>query len=284
MSPKTKIQNKWRFSIDRGGTFTDIIGYDLFGNVKTSKVLSGNDYYSISPVFETISELVGLASNEFLSSKIIEEIRVGTTLGTNALLERKGSKTALLVTKGFEDILRISHQTRSSLFSLSIKDRPLLYSSCHGINERINSDGSTITSLDMNALNKELRQIELSGIKSIAIAFMNSYKNPSHEIMAKEVALNYSFDHISTSHEVSRLIGFVDRCSTTVFDAYLTPTVHKYVEKLKEFTGDIPLKIMQSNGGLVEASKLQGKNLILSGPAGGVVGAIETSMRLGRKK
>ena len=284
MSPRTKIQNKWQFSIDRGGTFTDVIGYDLFGNVKTFKVLSGNDYYSISPIFETISELVGLASNEFLSSEIIEEIRVGTTLGTNALLERTGTKTALLVTKGFEDILRIGHQTRSSLFSLSINERPLIYSSCHGINERMNSDGSIITSLDINALNKELIKIELSGIKSLAIAFMNSYKNPSHENMAKEVALNYSFDHISISHEVSRLIGFVDRCSTTTFDAYLTPTVHKYVEKLKEFTGNIPLKIMQSNGGLVEASKLKGKNLILSGPAGGVVGAIETSMQSGRKK
>ena len=122
------------------------------------------------------------------------------------------------------------------------------------------------------------------GIKSIAIAFMNSYKNPFHETMVKEIALNYSFDHISTSHEVSRLIGFVDRCSTTVFDAYLTPIVNKYVAKLKEFTGDIPLKIMQSNGGLVEASELKGKNLILSGPAGGVVGAIETSMQLERKK
>ena len=228
--------------------------------------------------------MVGLASNEFLSSKIIEEIRVGTTLGTNALLERKGSKTAFLVTKGYEDILRISHQARASLFNLSIKERILLYSSCHGIDERINCDGSIITLLDTDRLNKELRQIKLSGIKSIAIAFMHSYKNPSHEIMAKEVALNYSFDHISMSHEVSRLIGFVDRCSTTVFDAYLSPTVRKYVEKLKEFTGDIPLKIMQSNGGLVEASKLKGKNLIFSGPAGGVVGAMETSMRIGRNK
>ena len=284
MSPRTKIQNKWQFSIDRGGTFTDIIGFDLSGNVKTFKVLSGNDHYSISPVFETIRKMVGLASNEFLSSKIIEEIRVGTTLGTNALLERRGSKTAFLVTKGYEDILRISHQARASLFNLSIKDRILLYSSCHGIDERINCDGSIITLLDTDRLNKELRQIKLSGIKSIAIAFMHSYKNPSHEIMAKEVALNYSFDHISMSHEVSRLIGFVDRCSTTVFDAYLSPTVRKYVEKLKEFTGDIPLKIMQSNGGLVEASKLKGKNLIFSGPAGGVVGAMETSMRIGRNK
>ena len=284
MFPRTKNQNKWRFWIDRGGTFTDIIGYDLFGNIKTFKVLSGNDHYSISPVFETISQVVGLESNELLSSKIIEEIRVGTTLGTNALLERKGSKTAFLVTKGFEDILRISHQTRSSLFSLSIKERPLLYTSCHGINERMDSNGSTISSLDTNALNQQLKQIELSGIKSIAIAFMNSYKNPSHETMAKEVALNYSFDNISTSHEVSKLIGFVDRCSTTVVDAYLTPTVSKYVEKLKEFTGDIPLMIMQSNGGLVEAFKLKGKNSILSGPAGGVVGAIETSMQSERKK
>ena len=230
MLPRTYTQNKWRFSIDRGGTFTDIIGYDLFGNIKTFKVLSGNDHYSISPVFETIRKMVGLESNEFLSSKIIDEIRIGTTLGTNALLERKGSKTALLVTKGYEDILRISHQTRSSLFSLSIKDRPLLYSSCHGINERINTDGSIITSLDTDALNKELRQIKLSGTKSIAIAFMNSYKNPSHEIMAKKVALNYTFDHISTSHEVSRLIGFVDRCSTTVFDAYITPTVQNMLK------------------------------------------------------
>ena len=148
-----------------------------------------NDYYSISPVFEAISELVRLAPNEFFVFKIIEEIRVGTTLGTNALLERKGSKTALLVTKGFEDILRISHQTRSSLFSLSSKDRILLYSSCHGINERMNSDGSIITAIDTNALNKELKQIELSGIKSIAIAFMNSYKILFTKLWLKKLPL-----------------------------------------------------------------------------------------------
>ena len=153
MLQKNKFQNKWRFWIDRGGTFTDIIGYDLLGNLRTFKVPSGNDYYSISPVFEMIRQVIGLKPSELLTCKNIEEIRLGTTLGTNALLERKGSKTAFLVTKGFEDVLCISHQTRSSLFSLSINDRPLLYTSCHGVNERMDSNGSIITSLDSNAIN-----------------------------------------------------------------------------------------------------------------------------------
>ncbi|OUW05549.1 MAG: hypothetical protein CBD16_00830 [Betaproteobacteria bacterium TMED156] len=284
MSRITKIKNKWRFWIDIGGTFTDIITLNDFGRLTTFKVPSGNDTFRIDPVFDILRQAMGLNSTDILSYDLVEEIRVGTTIGTNALLQRKGSKTAFLVTNGFEDILRIGHQTRSSLFNLRIKDRPLLYKSCHGIEERIDRNGSVITPLNVVALEKELKYIKTLGINSLAIAFMNSYKNSNHEIFAKEIAKNLSFKHISVSHEVSKLIGFVDRCSTAVIDAYLSPVVNEYVSKLKKFTGNIPLRVMQSNGGLIKAMELRGNNSVLSGPAGGVVGAIETSRLLKRKK
>lgn len=278
------MKKKWRFSIDRGGTFTDIIGRVPDGPLLTFKVLSGSGVKGITPVFETLRKVIGLKKTDRLSVEHIEEIRLGTTLGTNALLERRGSKTAFLVTRGFEDILRIGHQTRPSLFKLQIKDRIQLYENCYGLEERINYKGFVISPIDIVRLKNVLGHIKSLGNKSLAIAFLNSYKNPIHEIFAKEIALDLAFDHVSVSHEVSSLIGFVDRCSTTVVDAYLTPTINKYVSALREFTGDIPLKIMQSNGGLVYANKFRGKDSILSGPAGGVVGAIETARLTGRER
>tara|TARA_B100000575_G_scaffold292759_2_gene302019 strand:- start:204 stop:3830 length:3627 start_codon:yes stop_codon:yes gene_type:complete len=275
--------NKWSFWIDRGGTFTDIIGYDPFNYLSSFKILSGSDFASISSIFAIIRQETGARPDESLSSKIIKEIRIGTTIGTNALLERKGATTGFLVTKNFEDILRIGHQERPNLFDLRIRDKPVLYHSCCGIEERTDSKGIIIKSLDIETLKISLDKFRKLGCNSLSIAFLNSYKNPENENLAKEIASHFSFEHISVSHEVCNLMGFVDRCSTSVMDAYLTPIVSKYVKNLKKFTGDIPIKIMQSNGGLVQADKFRGKDSILSGPAGGVVGATESARLLERR-
>lgn len=279
----------WQFWVDRGGTFTDIVGRRPDGGLVTHKLLSENPERYRDAAVQGIRELLDLSPEAKMPQATISAVKMGTTVATNALLERKGDPTLLLITEGFRDLLRIGYQNRPRLFDLHIKLPELLYSDVAEVPERLDAAGGLVRPLDRNAAISALQSAYDSGIRGVAIAFMHAYLNPKHEREVAEIAREIGFTQISTSHETSRLIKLIGRGDTAVVDAYLSPILRRYVDQVAEAL-DVEsgacerLFFMQSNGGLTDARLFQGKDAILSGPAGGVVGMVKTAEMAGFDK
>ncbi|WP_122520492.1 hydantoinase B/oxoprolinase family protein [Pannonibacter phragmitetus] len=279
------MNGQWDFWIDRGGTFTDIVGRTPEGKIRAHKVLSENPEAYRDAAVQGIRELMGLAAGDPIPSGTIATVKMGTTVATNALLERKGERTALITTKGFRDALAIGYQARPDIFAKEIIKPELLYESVHEVSERLRADGTLATPLDEAEARAALDAAWNAGIRSVAIVFMHAYAYPDHEKRVAAIAREVGFPQISVSHEVSPLMKLVGRGDTTVVDAYLSPILRRYVRQVQEELGEGPrLMFMQSSGGLTAADLFQGKDAILSGPAGGVVGAVETSRLAGFDK
>ncbi|MCD4808062.1 MAG: hydantoinase B/oxoprolinase family protein [Methanococcoides sp.] len=281
-------KNRWQFWIDRGGTFTDVIGRSPNGKTLTHKLLSENPEHYEDAAIEGIRQMLDLGEDEQLPTEDIECIKMGTTVGTNALLERKGENFALVVTKGFRDALRIGYQNRPDIFALDIKLPEVLYKSVIEAEERYNSNGEELVPLNEDRLRKDLKELHDSGIYSLAVALMHSYRYPAHELAIEKVAKEIGFTHISLSHKISPLIKIIGRGETTMVDGYLSPVLKRYVDRihsvLRSNGDETSLLFMQSNGGLTQAASFRGKDSILSGPAGGIVGAATVSAVAGFKE
>ena len=277
----------WQFWIDRGGTFTDIVGRKPDGSIVIDKLLSENSSHYKDAAVAGIKKLLNLSQNERIPVDKISSVKMGTTVATNALLERKGDKTLLLITKGFGDLLRIGYQNRPLLFDLNIKLPELLYDRVFEVSERLDSKGNIIRDLDEESVRDTLRKAKLDGINSVAIAFMHSYLNPIHEEKIAQIASEEKIAQISVSYKVSPLMKLVGRADTTVVDAYLSPILRRYVDQVStelDSTKYTKLMFMQSNGGLTDANLFQGKDALLSGPAGGVVSMVQTGLQAGFSK
>lgn len=286
MSAATQeISGAWDFWIDRGGTFTDVIGRDSQGNLHARKVLSENPSAYKDAAVQGIRLHLGLKAGEPVPTGAIGEVRMGTTVATNALLERKGEKLALVTTKGFRDALRIGYQERKNIFATEIIKPEALYDRVVEIDERVLADGSTELPLDLAQAEAALRALKAEGYNAVAIVFMHAYKFPTHEAAVAKIAREIGIEQVSVSHEVSPLIKLVGRGDTTVVDAYLSPVLRRYVAQVSreldvERTG-ARVMFMMSSGGLTAADMFQGKDAILSGPAGGVVGLARTGETAG---
>ncbi|MCA3563047.1 MAG: hydantoinase B/oxoprolinase family protein [Methylocystis sp.] len=278
----------WQFWIDRGGTFTDVIAKAPDGSLSARKLLSENPRSYRDAAVQGIREHLGLKAGDPIPAGLIGEVRMGTTVATNALLERKGDPTALVTTRGFRDALEIGYQARPKIFAKAIIKPELLYSDVVEIDERVLADGIVEKPLDEAQLRRALERLKAKGLKAVAIVFMHAWRFPDHERRAAEIARGMGFPQVSVSHEVSPLIKLVGRGDTAVVDAYLSPILRRYVEQMAgeldvERTG-ARLMFMMSSGGLTAAELFQGKDAILSGPAGGVVGMAETGLAAGFPK
>ncbi|HEY9748419.1 MAG TPA: hydantoinase/oxoprolinase family protein, partial [Allocoleopsis sp.] len=279
MSGRSK--SGWQFWIDRGGTFTDIVARQPNGELVVHKLLSENpERYADTPL-QGIREILGLETEAPIPAEQIAAVKMGTTVATNALLERKGDRTLLLITKGFRDALRIGYQNRPNIFARQIILPEMLYEQVIEVEERYTAQGKELTPVNLDAIRPGLQAAYESGIRACAIAFLHGYRYPSHEQQVAELAREIGFTQISISHEVSPLMKLVSRGDTTVVDAYLSPILRRYVDRVASQLGDTQLMFMQSNGGLTDAKFFQGKDSILSGPAGGIVGAVQTSKLAG---
>jgi 5-oxoprolinase (ATP-hydrolysing) len=270
----------WQFWVDRGGTFTDIVGRRSDGGIVTHKLLSENPEQYRDAAVQGIRDILGLTPEAAIPPATIEAVKMGTTVATNALLERKGDRTLLLITEGFGDLLRIGYQNRPQLFALQIKLPELLYERVEEVPERLDAEGAVVRPLEEDIARKALRAAKVDGIDSVAIAFMHGYLNPDHEARVAAIAVEEGFGQISVSHKISPLMKLVSRGDTTVVDAYLSPILRRYVNQVSDEIGTesgTRLMFMQSNGGLTDAALFQGKDAILSGPAGGVVGMVKTA-------
>jgi len=274
---------RWQFWVDRGGTFTDVVARKPDGQLLTCKLLSENPEQYNDAALEAMRQLLGGE----LEGENISAVKMGTTVGTNALLERKGEPTALLMTSGFKDCLRIGYQNRPDIFALNIQLPELLYTEVVEISERVNVNGNILRPLNTLLAKHSLQKLYDKGLRSVAIVLMHAWRYPRHELELAELAKDIGFAQISISHQVSPFMKIVSRGDTTVVDAYLSPILRRYVAQVSEgLAAKNPprLMFMQSNGGLADAHSFQGKDSILSGPAGGIVGAIATAERAGFNK
>ncbi|HEX6415247.1 MAG TPA: hydantoinase B/oxoprolinase family protein, partial [Burkholderiales bacterium] len=274
------MPERWQFWIDRGGTFTDVVARRPDGAILTHKLLSENPERYADAAIAGIRELLGVRSGP-IPAHLIEAVKMGTTVATNALLERKGERTALFITRGFRDALRIAYQNRPRLFDRHIVLPEMLYSKVVEVEERVGARGEVVLPLNEKQAEADLRRVYGEGYRSIAIVFMHGYRFPEHERKIAEAAKRIGFPQISVSHVVSPLMKLVGRGDTSVVDAYLSPILRRYVEQVASELGAVRLLFMQSNGGLTDARRFQGKDAILSGPAGGIVGAVRTSAAAG---
>lgn len=286
--PNSQTSGKWDFWIDRGGTFTDIVARAPDGSIHPHKVLSENPESYKDAAIQGIRDLMGIEKGTPIPADQIAAVKMGTTVATNALLERKGERTLFVTTKGFRDALRIGYQARPEIFAKEIILPELLYEEVIEANERFKADGKIERELDAESLRPQLQAAYDKGIRAVAIAFMHAYRYNAHEKTVAALCEDIGFSQISVSHEVSPLIKLVGRGDTTVVDAYLSPILRRYVEQVSSELGaegtDCKLMFMQSSGGLTAANMFQGKDAILSGPAGGVVGAVETTEMAGYSK
>ncbi len=269
--------NKWQFWIDRGGTFTDIVGKRPDGSLTTHKLLSDNPEQYRDAAVAGIRYLLGLNSSEPVTPEQVACVKMGTTVATNALLERKGEPTLLVTTQGFRDALRIAYQNRPRLFDRHIVLPELLYTEVIEAQERVGAHGEVLQALEVAHLRAQLLAAHGRGLRSVAIVFMHGYRYTTHEAQAAQLARDVGFAQVSTSHETSPLMKLVSRGDTTVVDAYLSPILRRYVEQVASEMPGVPLYFMQSSGGLTDALAFQGKDAILSGPAGGIVGMARTA-------
>ncbi len=272
---------KWQFWIDRGGTFTDIVAYRPDGVILTQKLLSDNPGRYADAAIQGIRDFLELRADEPIPTERIAAVKMGTTVATNALLERKGEPTLLVITKGFRDALRIGYQARPKLFARKIELPEMLYREVIEADERIGAHGEVVRALDSTALSAALGEAYAKGLRACAIVFMHGYRYPAHELAAANLAGAIGFTQVSVSHQVSPLMKIVSRGDTTVVDAFVAPLLRRYVDQVARPLRGSPLLFMQSNGGLVAARRFHGKDSILSGPAGGVVGAQTVAERAG---
>lgn len=284
--------DRWQFWIDRGGTFTDVVAQRPDGQIVIHKLLSENpDRYLDAPL-QGIRDVMGLSPAQPLPAAEIEAIKMGTTVATNALLERRGDRTVLVITQGFRDALRIGYQNRPDIFARHIILPEMLYEQVIEVTERYSAQGEELQPITLGAetqLRTSLQQAYDSGIRSCAVVLMHGYRYRNHEQQVAAIAQDTGFTQISVSHQVSPLMKLVSRGDTTVVDAYLSPLLRRYVNRITAALNSSPqaptrLMFMQSNGGLTDAGLFQGKDSILSGPAGGIVGAVQTSQRAGYNK
>lgn len=280
---------KYQFWIDRGGTFTDIVARKPDGTLITHKLLSENPQHYPDAVIQGIRYILELSPDQTIPGELISEVKMGTTVATNALLERKGDHTLLIITKGFKDALRIGYQNRPQIFARQIILPEMLYEQVIEVEERYTAQGDELKPVNLELLKPQLEQAYQTGIRSCAIVLMHSYRYPQHEEQILALAQEIGFIQISVSHQVSPLMKLVSRGDTTVVDAYLSPILRRYIDQVaSQLNTDLSLELnpiklmfMQSNGGLTNAQKFQGKDSILSGPAGGIVGAVQTSLKAG---
>jgi 5-oxoprolinase (ATP-hydrolysing) len=278
------MSRRWQFWIDRGGTFTDIVGLAPDGGLHTRKLLSENPSQYADAAVEGIRLLLGLAPGRAITAERVACVKMGTTVATNALLERKGERTLLVITRGFRDALRIATQARPRLFDRHIVLPEMLYERVIEADERVGARGELIQPLDEAALGDRLREAFALGLRSCAIVFLHGYRYAEHELAAEALARRIGFTQISVSHRVSPLMKLVPRGDTTVVDAYLSPILRRYVQGVAQLMPGVPLYFMQSSGGLTQADYFQGKDAILSGPAGGIVGMVHTAQAAGHSK
>ncbi|MGY6274072.1 hydantoinase B/oxoprolinase family protein [Methylomonas sp. MgM2] len=275
----------WQFWIDRGGTFTDIVALSPDGTLVTRKLLSENPGHYQDAALQGIREILRQLES---TTDPIDSVKMGTTVGTNALLERKGEPVALLINKGFKDCLRIAYQNRPDIFALNIRRPAQLYQTVVEIDVRVSAEGEILHDLDIEIARRQLQSVYDQGIRAIAIVLLHAWRFPAHELALAEIAEAIGFDQISLSHQASPLPKIVSRGDTTVVDAYLSPVLRRYVDQVaRGLAGRIRhsrLLFMQSNGGLVQANAFQGKDSILSGPAGGMVGAVAVAKNAGLEK
>ena len=273
--------NKWQFWIDRGGTFTDIVAKNPQGEIINRKVLSENPSQYHDAALYGIRACLNIAKQERIPTEKIAQVRMGTTVATNALLEHKGEPLLFVTNQGFKDALQIAYQQRPDLFSLSIDLPKMLYSAVIEVDARMDNNGNILADLSPQTAQQQLQQAYHQGLRSIAIVLMHGYRYPQHEQQLATMAKKIGFTQISTSHASSPLIKFVSRGDTTVIDAYLSPILRRYIDQFSQELPNVPLLFMQSNGGLTHAEFFQGKDAILSGPAGGVVGMVQTAQAAG---
>jgi 5-oxoprolinase (ATP-hydrolysing) len=288
---------------DRGGTFTDLVAVtneqaiaDRLSRhperflivplpkgqwVIVYKLLSENPEQYQDAAIQGIRDIMGISGKEPIPTEAVEVVKMGTTVATNALLERKGDRVALLITKGFKDALLIGYQNRPNIFARHIILPTMLYEQVIEVSERYDAQGQELTPINIEQVKNDLQAVYNTGIRSCAIVFMHSYRYPKHEQQVAQLALTIGFTQISVSHQVSPLMKLVSRGDTTVVDAYLTPILRRYVNQVASQLPEVKLMFMKSDGGLVAAQQFQGKDSILSGPAGGIVGAVQTSKRAG---
>jgi 5-oxoprolinase (ATP-hydrolysing) len=276
-NPPDASTDRWQFWIDRGGTFTDVVARLPDGRLQTAKLLSENPEQYEDAAVEGIRRLLGLPPDAPIDGSLVEAVKMGTTVATNALLERKGEPLVFLVTRGFRDSLRIAYQNRPRLFDRRILLPEMLYREVVEVDERLAADGAVVRALDAEAVRPALQAAFDRGIRAAAIVLVHGYRNPVHELALERLALDIGFTQVSVSHRVSPLIRFVARGDTTVVDAYLSPVLRRYVDRVASRMQGVRLQFMQSNGGLTDARAFQGKDSILSGPAGGIVGMARVS-------
>jgi len=274
----------WQFWIDRGGTFTDVVGKRPDGRLVTLKLLSENPEQYKDAAVAGIRHLLGLKTGEPVTPDRVACVKMGTTVATNALLERKGEPTLLVTTRGFRDALRIAYQNRPRIFDRNIVLPELLYSAVVEAHERVGAHGDVVQALDEALLEDALRTYYQQGLRSVAIIFMHGYRYTAHERVAARLARTVGYTQVSTSYETSPMMKFVSRGDTTVVDAYLSPILRRYVEQVADEMPGVKLFFMQSSGGLTDAHVFQGKDAILSGPAGGIVGMARTAAVAGIEK
>ncbi|MBD2841069.1 hydantoinase B/oxoprolinase family protein [Erythrobacter rubeus] len=287
-SGRTQPPGQWQFWIDRGGTFTDIVAQSPDGDLRTAKYLSENSGSYDDAALHGIRQFLDLAATDPIPSELIAAVKMGTTVATNALLERAGEPTVFVTTRGHRDVIEIGYQARPDTFALDIRKPELLYDEVIEVDERIRASGAMERPLDLEQARALFEAAYQHGYRSIAIALLHGYKYPEHELALSDLAREIGFQQVSSSHEVSPLTKIVSRAETTVVDAYLTPILREYVERFSEAFGEIsePGKVlfMQSSGGLVDAASFRGRDAILSGPAGGIIGCVETARQAGFDK
>ncbi len=275
---------RWQFWVDRGGTFTDLVGRSPDGALHTLKLLSENPAQYADAAVEGIRRLLGLAAGEPIGPDRVECVKMGTTVATNALLERRGERTLLVITRGLRDALRIGYQARPRLFDRRIVLPEMLYERVIEAEERVGADGRVLQPFEEMHLRERLWAAYDAGIRAVAIVFMHGWRHPAHEAQAAQLARELGFTQVSTSHETSPLMKIVSRGDTTVVDAYLSPILRRYVDQVQAQMPGVRLFFMQSSGGLTEAHCFQGKDAILSGPAGGIVGMVRTGVAAGHTR
>ena len=276
--------SRWEFWIDRGGTFTDVIGRAPDQSLHTLKLLSENAAHYDDAAVEGIRRLLKIAPSQLITPQQVACVKMGTTVATNALLERKGERTLLVITRGFRDALRIATQARPRLFDRHIVLPELLYERVIEAAERIGARGETVQGLDAAALEAQLQSAFADGLRSCAIVFLHAYRYVHHEVAAASIAQAVGFTQVSVSHRVSPLMKLVSRGDTTVVDAYLSPILRRYCDKLADLMPGVPIFFMQSSGGLTQSQRFHGKDAILSGPAGGIVGMVRTAQARGHER
>ncbi|MGB5062677.1 MAG: hydantoinase/oxoprolinase family protein, partial [Candidatus Competibacter sp.] len=280
-APLFSTPARWQFWIDRGGTFTDVVARRPDGRLVAHKLLSDNPEHYPDAALQGIRDLLGVSADQAIPAERIAAVKMGTTVATNALLERTGDRTLLLITRGFRDALRIAYQNRPKLFARQIVLPELLYERVAEVRERVSAQGEVLVPFDSDNARRPLEEAWRAGIRAIAIVFLHGYRFPEHERLAAALAKRIGFTQISVSHEVSPLMKLVGRGDTTVVDAYLSPILRRYIDRVASELSGVRLLFMQSHGGLADARHFRGKDSILSGPAGGIVGAARTAARAG---